>query len=192
MRARTLLLPLMAVVILAAAAVPARADVWFTPYLGSSLKTDFGGWNPGRAWHYGAALTWVGRAGLGVEIDLAYSPKFFEPGEEDFLDFDGDGNLTTLMGNLVWALPTPLVQPYVSAGLGLMRSHLEAPLDLFTYTDRGFGVNVGGGLRLGGRGAALRGDLRYFRQLDDVSPFRAIRLGTFTCWRGSVGLSLGF
>lgn len=189
---RKLVAPALVALILLATPAAARADVWFTPYVGSSLTTDFGGWDPGRAWHYGVALTWLGRSGLGVEIDLAHAPRFFEPGNDDFFDFDGDGNLTTLMGNIVWAVPTPGLRPYVSAGFGLMRSHLEAPLDLFTHTDNGFGVNVGGGLRVGGPRFALRGDVRYFRQLDDISPFSAISLGQFNYWRGTVGLSLGY
>jgi hypothetical protein len=183
-----------AVLAMTLVAVPSTstADVWLTPYIGSSLSTDFGGFDPGRALHYGGALTWLGSSGLGFEIDYAYAPNFFEPGGEDFFDFDGDGNLTTLMGNIIWAVPTPGVRPYVSGGFGLMRSRLEAPLDVFTYSESGFGVNAGVGVRIGGPSVGLRGDLRYFRQIDDISPIRSIDLGDFNYWRGTVGLSLAW
>ncbi len=186
-----ILAPAIAAIILLAPSV-ARADVWITPYIGSSLSIDFAGYDPGRAWHYGGALTFLGGSGFGVEVDVAYAPRFFEPGNDNVFNFDGDGNLTTLMANLVWAVPTPGVRPYVSAGAGLMRSRLEAPLDLFEYTDSGFGVNAGAGVRVGGPRMAVRGDVRYFRQLNDISPFSAINLGQFSYWRGTVGLSIGF
>jgi hypothetical protein len=73
-----------------------------------------------------------------------------------------------------------------------MRSHIESPADLLDYKDNGFGVNVGGGLRGGTGRLGIRGDLRYFRQISDLTPLRNFDLGDFSFWRGTVGLSLGF
>ena len=42
------------------------------------------------------------------------------------------------------------------------------------------------------RDAGLRGDIRYFRQLSDISPFDGLDLGDFSFWRSTVGVSLGF
>jgi hypothetical protein len=188
---RTLAAPVLAALLMTAAPAAAQ-NVWLTPYLGSSLNVDFAGYDPGRAWHYGASITFLNRAGLGFELDLAHAPDFFDPVRGNPFNFDGGGPLTTMMANVMWALPTPGLRPYVSAGIGLMRSNLEAPFGLFSYTDNAVGTNVGGGVRVGGARAALRGDLRYFRQLDDVSPVSLLNIGTFSYWRGSVGLSIGF
>lgn len=171
----------------------ARADTFLTPYLGSSFSSNYGGIETPNKFVYGADLMWLGTSGVGFEIDLAYHPNFFEAGDRDELfDFGSDGNVVTLMGNLVFGYQGGGVQPYVTGGFGLMRTNIEAPLDLFEVNDNTFGVNAGGGLRLGARRFGIRGDLRYFRSLSDVSPIANIDLGNFTYWRGTVGLSLGF
>lgn len=168
----------------------ARADTWLTPYIGSTFNIDFGGYDPGRSLVYGASATWLGGSGVGVELDLGYAPNFFEPGG-DFFDFGGSGNETTLMANLIVAPGGGAVRPYVTGGVGLMRSELNAPLDIFNYSDSAFGLNAGGGVRIGGP-IAVRADVRYFRQIEDISPINAIDLGNFSFWRGTLGVSFGF
>ena len=39
---------------------------------------------------------------------------------------------------------------------------------------------------------AVKGDLRYFRQLSDLGFFQDFELGDFSFWRGTVGVSFGF
>jgi hypothetical protein len=172
---------------------PSSAQQTFlTPYIGSSFNSTFDDFDFGTKIHYGASLTWLGSSGLGFEVDLGYAPTFFKPGEDDFFDFDSDGSVTTLMGNIVLGGGGGGVRPYASGGIGLMRSHIESPADLLDYKDNGFGVNVGGGLRGGTGRLGIRGDLRYFRQISDLTPLRNFDLGDFSFWRGTVGLSLGF
>lgn len=190
MRTRNPIAPLVAALLVLAAPSMAQAQVWLTPYAGSSLSIDFAGYDPGRAWHYGGSLSLLNAAGIGIELDAAVAPDFFDPGRSDFGDIAGGGQLATLMANVMWALPSPGVRPYVSAGAGLIRSRLEAPFDLFTYTDNAVGWNAGGGIRVGGK-IGLRADVRYFRQVDDVSPFSVLNVGDFSYWRGTIGLSLG-
>lgn len=192
MRSRTVLVSLLALTGLLALPPQARADGFITPYLGTTFNSTFDDYDFGSKLHYGVALTWLGQSGLGFEVDLAYAPTFFKPGEDSFFDLDSDGNLTTLMGNLVFGRSGGGIQPYVSGGLGLIRSSIEAPLDLFDYHDNGFGVNVGAGLRAGSGRFGLRGDMRYFRQLSSLTPINDLELGDFSFWRASGGLSIGF
>ncbi len=194
MRFRTLFIPVVALIAVLAMPRAARADGFLTPYIGTTFNSSFDGYDDfGSKLTYGLALTWLGQSGLGFEVDLGYSPTFFEPGDDSFFDLDGgDGNLTTLMGNLVFGRTGGGVQPYVSGGFGLIRTSIEAPLDLFEYTDNGFGVNAGAGLRAGTGRFGVRGDVRYFRQLSDLTPLRNLELGDFSFWRASAGVSIGF
>lgn len=188
----TRFLPILALVLFLAAPRAASADTWLTPYIGSSFNTDFLGSDPGSALFYGGSLTWLGDSGIGFEVDLGYSPNFFEPGEEEFFDLDGEGNVTTLMGNIVAGRSGGSVQPYIAGGIGLMRSRLTSASDLFDYSDNAFGLNAGGGVKVGGGPIGLRADVRYFRQLSDIAPISDISIGDFSYWRGSLGVSFGF
>lgn len=181
----------MAMVVLAASRT-ASADTFLTPYLGTTFGARFDAADPGRKLHYGAAATWLGASGVGFEIDFGYAPTFFAAGEDELFDFKSDGNLVTLMANVVFGRAGGGVQSYVSGGFGLMRTNIDGPLALLEYRDSGFGVNAGAGLRLGSGRFGLRGDLRYFRQISDLTPFRTLELGSFHLWRGTVGLSMGF
>lgn len=171
----------------------ARAQQTFlTPYIGSSFNSTIDDYDFGTKLHYGVALTSVGRSGIGFEVDLGYAPTFFEPGEDDFFNLDSKGSVTTLMGNLVIGGGGGGIKPYASGGIGLMRSRITAASELLDYKDNGFGVNVGAGVRGGSGRLGIRGDIRYFRQIDDLTPLSSFELGTLSFWRGSVGLSLGF
>ena len=112
---------------------------------------------------------WV-HQGLGFEVDFAYHPNFFEPGDdEDVFDFGSNGNVVTFMGNVVFGHEGGGIQPYVAGGFGLMRTNIEGITGLFgDFNDTAFGFNAGGGLRVGGPNVGVRGDLRYFRQLSDI------------------------
>lgn len=186
-------LAVFALLALLALPLPARAQqTWLTPYLGSSFNSTFDEYDFGTKLHYGAALTWLGQSGIGFEVDLGYAPTFFEPGEDEFFDFESKGSVTTVMGNLVIGGTGGGLKPYASGGIGLMRSRIEDVSELLDYEDNGFGVNVGAGLRGGSGRLGIRGDLRYFRQISDLTPLRNFELGDFSFWRGTVGLSIGF
>ena len=192
MPSRKLLLPILALVLLIGAPSVARAQFFITPYVGTSFASSVDDYDFGTKLHYGAALDWLSSNGLGFEVDFAYSPTFFEPGDDEFLEFESDGNITTLMGNLVFG---GLSGVYASGGVGLMRSNIQSVGGLFDdLTDNGFGWNAGGGIRIGGDKFALRGDLRYFRQFDDLGAIDDINieLGSLSFWRAGAGVSFGF
>ena len=192
MRSRCALFVLLALALLVWTPSFARAQgTYFTPYIGSSFNSSVDDFDFGTKLHYGADLTFLANNGLGFQVDFGYSPTFFEAGEDEFLDLESKGSVTTLMGNLVVGGATGL---YASGGLGLMRSRIGSPADLFDEVSKNeFGVNVGGGVRIGSaKGFGVRGDLRYFRQISDLGRVYNLDLGDFSFWRATAGLSFGF
>jgi len=195
-----------AVVLSASAATPtkASADGLFTPFLGSTFGgnadiADVSGSTFSDEFeqklNYGASLAWMGGGVLGFEFDFGYSPNFFgvestNPG----FDLIGDGNVTTAMGNIVVGAPLGGVRPYASGGLGLISSRVDNPSQFFNKaTSNDLGMDVGGGVMFLGGNVGVRGDLRYFRSLnnndDNTIDFS---LGSFRFWRGSVGVTFKF
>lgn len=179
-----------AVAIAAGLPAEARADLLITPYGG----VNFAGSSVDKRTNIGASLTWLGSSGLGLEADFGFIPDFFAPKDLD-IDLFGTNNVTTLMGNVVFGRPGGGLQPYVSAGAGLLRTRIASFGEIFddVTTDNGVGVNAGAGLRVGEGRLSVRGDVRYFRTLTD-SDLRINEdvLGDFSFWRATVGLSIGF
>lgn len=197
------------VAVLGAGAAPASADWLFTPYLGlnfggSANFGDVGDFedNFEKKAVFGGSLAWMGAGIVGVEFDLGVAPNFFAitTGDEDF-DF-GDSNLTTVMVNAIVGVPVggqtgPGVRPYVAGGVGLMRSSIS-PTNLSLFNDLStsdFGINLGGGVTgFFSDNVGIRGDVRYFRSLQDDEPasFLDLGLSSFHFWRGTVGVTFRF
>lgn len=191
-------------------ATPAKAsaDWLFTPFIGvnwgasvtfNEFLGDFEDELEKRV-NFGASLAWMGGGVAGFEIDFGYSPNFFEPTEGDF-DFDfGDSNLTTLMANVVIGAPIggqtgPGLRVYGSGGIGLMRSHVDAFGEFFEASSNDLGFNAGAGITgFFSDNIGLRGDVRYFRSLEDDEPDDEldIAFGDLRFWRGSVGVTFRF
>lgn len=192
-----------AVVLIAGTASPAAADWIFTPFIGSTLKpgatfSEIGDFtdNLGERVTFGATATWMGAGIIGFEIDFGSTPNYFEieAGPNDF-DF-GDGNVTTLQGNLVIGAPIggqsgPGVRPYASGGLGLLRTNIDAGDVFKSINSNDLGANVGFGAHIFfNDDIGIKGDLRYFRALQqDDEDFS---FSDFDFWRASVGLSFRF
>jgi len=131
---------------------------------------------------------------VGGEIDLGYSPEFFE--QNGFLT---ERRMITVMANAVAGIPwgsASAVQPYVSGGVGTITPKLEEAGGLTDFDRRKFGMNVGGGVTgWMNRSVGVRGDVRYFRGLgksdEDANSF-GLDLSTFHFWRTSVGLTVRF
>ncbi|HEY8549926.1 MAG TPA: outer membrane beta-barrel protein [Vicinamibacterales bacterium] len=175
-------------------ATPAAAQTTLTPFTG----VTFGGETEENRFVYGAVIGFG--SGVGLDIDFGYAPNFF--GDEDpFGDLDGELNITTLMFNLrVGGTRGAGASPFVSGGVGLMRGRVTSPGDLFDDVTRNdFALNVGGGLQaLFNDHIGLRGDVRYFRSLEDegddgflLDP-RDFDLGSFDYWRATIGVSFQF
>ena len=193
----------------ASAAAPrtASADWTLTPFLGSNFggSADVNGSGGStfsnkfeKKLDYGASLTSMGRGPIGFEIDLGYSPNFFESSTTATgFRFTNKSNVTTLTGNLVIGGSSGSVRPYVVGGVGLIRTNVQDFGQLFETTSKNdFGMDVGGGLMgFFSKSVGLRGDVRYFRGFrgtSNSSNLSGLALSDFKFWRGSLGLSLKF
>jgi opacity protein-like surface antigen len=192
-----------AIVLAAGSGTPAAADWIFTPFIGSTLNPgaeisgigDFTD-NLGERVTFGATATWMGAGIIGFEIDFGSTPNYFEiEAGPDGFDF-GDGNVTTLQGNLVLGAPIggqsgPGFRPYGSAGLGLLRTNIDAGDFLEGVSSNDLGANFGFGAHIFfSDDIGIKGDLRYFRALQqDDGDFS---FEDFDFWRATVGLSFRF
>ncbi len=113
--------------------------------------------------NFGVALGGM-NAVLGFEEEFAYARDFFgtAPGLQS--------SVLTLMSNLMLAPKIGPVRPYILAGLGLMKSHIDFTAASLTSTDNNnLGWDIGGGLMVTVvPHVAVRGDLRYFHAFQDL------------------------
>jgi opacity protein-like surface antigen len=196
-------------VLIASVATPTKASAdW--------LLTPFVGWNWGGAANFvdledfddefeqrvnfGASLGWMGAGIAGFEIDFGYTPNFFEntSGSGNF-EF-GDSNVTTLMGNLILGVPVGGqsglgFRPYAVGGVGIIKSRIGDAEDFFNVDSTDWGFNVGAGaMFFFSDNFGLRGDVRYFRSLEDNEPDDEfdVAFGDFRFWRGTIGATFRF
>jgi opacity protein-like surface antigen len=200
---------IVSLVLITSVAAPSKASAdW--------LLTPFVGWNWGGTANllnqedfddefeqkamFGASLGWMGAGIVGFEVDFGFSPNFFEntTGSGDF-EF-GDSNLTTLMGNLLIGVPIGGqhgvgFRPYAVGGVGLVKSRIGSTGDFFNVDSSNWGFNVGAGaIFFFTDKVGLRGDVRYFRSLEDVEPLDDLNIGLadFHFWRGTLGVTIRF
>jgi opacity protein-like surface antigen len=193
---------------IATAPTPASADWLFTPFIGTNFggSANFSSFDDfddefERRVDFGASLGWMGNGIVGFEVDFGWAPNFFEntAGSGNF-EF-GDSNVTTLMGNVIVGAPIggqsgPGIRPYGSAGVGLIRSHVSGAGTFFNdLNTNDFGFNIGAGVHgFFNDNLGIRGDLRYFRSLQDNQPDSDfdLALSDFNFWRATVGLTIRF
>ena len=89
------------------------------------------------------------------------------------------------------------IRPYASGGLGIIKSRIDDADDLFEVDSTNWGLNVGGGVAgFFSDNFGLQGDVRYFRSLQDTEADGEVTsmsaLGSFSFWRGTVGLVFRF
>ena len=144
----------------------------------------------------GAAAGW--RSGpLVLEFDFGYLPQLFanRTANDDF-EF-GSSRVLTLMANGLYSAPFHVVglQPYGAAGIGMIRTHINDQLELFTVESSNTAFNIGGGVTkpLGGR-YGLRADARYFRTIQEKLPEREVdvTIGALKFWRFTGGVTIRF
>lgn len=167
---RKLVIPLVALVLLTVSPAPARAQAYIAPFYG----WDFGG-SAGncpsflndcseKKTNWGVAM---GTGGLfGIEEDISYAANFF--GASTSL---GSNSVMTLMTNLSLSFPTGPVRPYVSGGLGLVRTNVELTVgDLLSTKNSSFGYDLGGGVNvLFPHHLGVRFDYRHFNSTGTLS-----------------------
>lgn len=184
---------------LVALPLPARADWFFTPFLGLKFAgateiadLDSGAGNTKLT--YGGIVGLLGDGVLGVEGDLGYSPRFFERSSGLLV---ARSHVLTIMGNLVVSAPRSVtgdgLRPFVSGGGGWMHVNIDDVADVLGSRNS-FAVNIGGGAT--GRltnFTSLRFEARYFRSITNDDP-ESLGFGStrVSFWRAGAGLTFRY
>jgi hypothetical protein len=185
---------------------PASADWLVSPFLG--LK--FGGEGcpcPGvpldrlvdseeaaglRKFTFGASFGLLTPGVLGVEVDFAHIPGYFN--REEALNTVEASSVVTLMGDVLIAVPEAIsrdgLRPFIVAGVGWMRVSREAlgRISIVDPTINRLAMNIGGGAigRVTNR-SSLRFELRHFRDLG--TPETDLSL---SYWRATAGITFRY
>jgi opacity protein-like surface antigen len=166
----------------------ARADGYVTPWIAISAVSAN---DEGRG-GFGVTTGYMGAGIFGFEADVGYMSDFF--GLSQF----GDGYGITAMGNAILGIPIGGdhgvgVRPFVSGGLGLLRTHIDAgPLNDLTRSNNEFAYNLGAGMMgFFSQHVGLRGEVRYMRALQDTNRGSGIdfEAGPLRFWRASAGVT---
>lgn len=171
---------------------PAAADLRATAFGGVARISDS---NKGT---FGAAVTFGGL--LGIEFDASrINLGSLDVLENDIVDVNA--NISTYMGNLVLRAPTGPIQPYASAGVGVIRAtgNLRVPFlgNLVSASAQNVAWNLGGGLYvMPADNFGLRADVRRFQvgdiEWEDITGIGDLPLPQFDFWRATVGLTIKF
>lgn len=177
--------------------IPARADVFVTPFLG----VKFGGRTSiidlehaagQTTMTLGASVAVVGNGIFGAEAEVAYIPGYFKReglGEP----LVASGSVADLSGNLILSLPPDFtgggLRPYFTAGFGVM--HAAAVDVLLTFRVRRTmpAITLGtGATGLITNRVGVRFDVRYLRSVVQEDEF-VIRVGRqLSYWRATIGI----
>lgn len=177
----------------------AKAEWHLTPFIGqtfgsSTTLLDLELASDKAHWHFGGAVTLIGEGPLGVEGLFVYTPSFFErsssvPG----LPPVTSSFQMSLMGNVVVAAPRSWneygLRPFLSGGLGMMRSSSDDVSQLLPLRLTRLGYNVGGGAVgfLSNR-AGVRFDVRYYRMQPQEDFDLAFGVARLSFWTASIGV----
>jgi opacity protein-like surface antigen len=102
---------------------------------------------------------------LGFELDISYARNFFGT------DAGYSSSVLTVMGDVLIGPQIGPVRPYGTAGLGLIKSHIDFDLGaLVDPSNNDFGWNIGGGLMIfPAEHVGVRGDIRHFHAFQDLN-----------------------
>jgi len=101
---------------------------------------------------------------VGFELDISYAKDFFgaAPGYSS--------SVLTLMSDVIVGPEIGPVRPYLTGGVGLIKSHISADAAvLLDSSNNDFGWNFGGGVMIFmGEHLGVRGDIRHFHAFQDL------------------------
>jgi hypothetical protein len=161
-----------ALVAIALAPVPARADTLIIPFFGVNFGGDSGkkfseAFDTSQ-FNWGVSISFMGGGVFGVEGDLSFSPDFY--GKTDV----GGSSALTATGNLVIGIPFGGqqgfgIRPYGVVGGGLLKSKSDFGTGVAEIDENDLTWSAGGGILLFfGTRTGIRFDMRYFRTFDDL------------------------
>lgn len=172
--------------------LPARADGFVSPWaavqFGGKLDNVSADVDRGRG-AFGVTAGGMGGGVIGGEVDFGYSPSFLGTAN----DF-GNNTVIDVMGNLIVGVPIGGqngggVRPYVSGGVGLIRSQIDGgTVFRVSSSNNQFGWDLGGGVMgFFSDHFGLRGDFRYMRTFDQT-VFGITNVGHLNYTRLSIGV----
>ena len=138
----------------------------------------------------------LGSGIFGIEGDYGYGPRFFERTNDQV----GRSSITTLMGNVIIALPRRItrdsLRPYLVGGVGLLHLSIEEGIGVFDLNRNLLGFSVGGGAfgPVTNR-VSIRFDLRRLSNLTAPSePALTVdeEPAYLTFWRATVGVVVNY
>ena len=188
---------LIATLAVVCAPAAAHAEGYVSPWVAANAGTRFGDFDNGRA-GFGVNAGGMGKGVIGGELGFGFSPSFFGT-KNDF----GSNSVIDLMGNVIVGVPLggtrgAGVRPFLTGGLGLIRTQIDGGTLTGALTDVSssnnmFGWNLGAGLmRYFNDHVGLRGDIKYLRGFEDmrsgVTIIDANAPGQFHFWRAAVGV----
>ena len=189
-----------ALLICAGFATEARADGFVSPFLAVNFGGEAGGTfnnnvrDRNRA-TFGGNVGFMGGGIFGVELDVAYTKKFYGEGA-----VVGDNSLLTIMPALILGIPVggqqgPGIRPYATAGVGMMRRELNiSGFDVFEGSDLAYSLG-GGVMGYFSNHVGIRADYRFFRnfEVDEASLTNIdFHRGAFDFSRAAVGVLFRF
>ena len=171
------------------APVPARADGFITPWVGSAFGSNI---NNGQD-HARRERRRNGRRDRRRRSRLRLEPELFGT-KSDF----GNNTVMNLMANVILGVPVggqhgAGIRPYVVGGLGLIRTQIDGgSIARVSSSNNMLGWDAGGGV-MGyfTDHVGLRGDLRYLRATSDLSTgISSLDLSgnRLHFWRASIGV----
>ena len=182
------------------APLQARADGFVSPWVGSAFGSGDGvgnGVSPTELKNgqttFGVTAGGMGAGIIGGEVDFGYSPSFF--GDKTLF---GNNTVINLMANLIVGVPVggqhgAGIRPYVTGGIGLLRTQIDGGTLAVQSSNNGLGWNLGGGIM--GYFAdhfGVRGDVRYLRGFEENDlgfiSTPGDDLSTTLFWRASIGV----
>jgi opacity protein-like surface antigen len=193
---------LLAIVLMAFLATDASADWVITPYAGlnwgaaatfndAALSYD-DEFKPRM--NVGGEVDWI-NGPFAVGFDFGYLPQFFADRKADD-DFEfGGSRVLTMMANVAYEFHLAGLRPYGAAGFGVIQTHITDEFELFTVNSTNAAFNAGGGVvwPLDAK-YGIRGDVRYFRTVQEKLPEREVdvAIGALSFWRVTGGLTIKF
>lgn len=177
---------------------PAAADIFVSPFLGVKfrgttneldLDREAGARDTKSA--VGIAGVVISDDGLGVEVELAHQPRFFErKGGGGLVTRSG---VTTLGGHVLLALPISItresLRPYAVVGLDWMHASAKDGIGFNDFSNDFLGLTLGvGAIGFLTDVVGLRFDVRHLKSVSssDTSNLSG-DLARLSFWRASVG-----
>jgi hypothetical protein len=183
-----------------APAAEARADWLITPFLGTSFagETTFLVLEEGAGSRMtlGASVALLSDGFLGIEGEIAHTPKFFEGDDPAGLVLSS--HVTTLSGHVLLAAPLALtresLRPYLVGGLGLLQGRSRHAAGVFPLNEDRLGLSVGGGaIGFVTDFTGLRFDVRHIKAISGSDgPLARPGVSRLSFWRATAGLVIRY